>query len=281
MTEAEIKSTRMDDNIVDSARPALATALNDIISGVKRWPLWGRLGWMDILQRYRRSAIGPFWITISMGVMVSALGLLYAVLFKLDVSEYLPFLAIGFILWGLISGLVNEGCLVFIEAEGVIKQLPVPISIHVYRVIWRNILLFLHNIIVFFIVVVIFSVPIGWSAFQAVGGLILLLANGLWVTAVLGLLCARFRDATPIMASILQLSFFVTPIIWRPEMLPDRAVFLVANPFFHAIEIVRAPLLGGSAEPLSWIICLAMVGFGWLVALPLIGFYRSRLVYWL
>jgi ABC-type polysaccharide/polyol phosphate export permease len=256
-------------------------ARDDIVHGVRRWPLWGLLGWSDILQRYRRSVLGPLWITMSMAVLITALGMLYAVLFELDLTDYLPFLAIGFILWGLVAGMITEGCTVFIDAEGVIKQLSVPISVHVYRIVWRNLLIFAHNVVVFFVVAVIFSVPMGWSAFLALFGLAILLANGLWLGLLLGLLCTRFRDATPIVASIMQLSFFLTPIIWKPEMLPDRAIFLMINPFYHAIELVRAPLLGGSVEPLSWAVGIGLAIAGLALALPLVGYYRARLVYWL
>jgi ABC-type polysaccharide/polyol phosphate export permease len=271
----------MSTEVLDSAQPPLSQALDDIVGGVRRWPLWGLLGWTDILQRYRRSVLGPLWITLSMAVLITALGMLYAFLFELQLADYLPFLAIGFILWGLISGMIIEGCTVFVEAEGIIKQISIPISVHVYRLIWKNVLIFLHNVVVFFAVAIIFATPMTWTAPLAFLGLLIVVANGVWIGMLLGLLCARFRDATPIIASIMQLSFFLTPIIWKPEMLPDRAIFLVANPFYHAIELVRAPLLGGTVQPLSWLVGIAFAVVGWAVTLPVVGRYRAKLVYWL
>ena len=86
------------------ASPSHTTlAFRDVIEGARAFRLWSMLGWQDIRQRYRRSTLGPFWLTISMGVLVAALGLLYAGLFKVNVSDYLPFVAVGFIVWGLIS----------------------------------------------------------------------------------------------------------------------------------------------------------------------------------
>lgn len=271
----------MSTEVLDSARPPLSQAIDDIVGGIRRWPLWGLLGWTDILQRYRRSVLGPLWITLSMAVLISALGILYAFLFEMELADYLPFLAIGFVLWGLISGMISEGCTVFVEAEGIIKQLSIPISVHIYRMVWKNILIFLHNLVVFFVVALIFGTPMSWSAFLALAGLVVVVANGLWVATLLGLLCARYRDATPIMGSVIQLSFFLTPIIWKPEMLPDRAIFLVANPFYHAIELVRAPLLGDAVELMSWFISIALVVVGWAITLPVVGYYRAKLVYWL
>jgi ABC-type polysaccharide/polyol phosphate export permease len=271
----------MSTEMLDSDRPRFAQALDDLGGGVRRWPLWGRLGWTDILQRYRRSVLGPVWITLSMAVMVSSLGLLYAVLFEIDLATYLPYLTIGFVLWGLISAVVIEGCTVFIGAEGVIKQISMPISVHVYRLVWKNILIFLHNIVVFFVVAVIFSTPLNWSAFLALAGMLLVVVNGVWISLLLGLLCARYRDASPIVASLIQLSFFVTPIIWKPDMVPDRAIFLIANPFFHIIEIVRAPLLGGTVAPVSWAVAVGLAVIGWAITIPIVGRYRAKMVYWL
>lgn len=268
-------------DVFDSTRPKLAQAADDLIEGVRRWPLWGRLGWIDIVQRYRRSVLGPFWITMSMAVLVASLGLLYSLLFKLDIQEYLPFLAIGFIVWGLVSGIVLESCSVFIDAEGVLKQMPGSVSMHVFRIVWRNVLYFFHNVIVFFVVALLFDVGLGWASLLSILGLILIVVNGVWVGLLLGLLCARFRDATPLVASLIQLSFFVTPIIWKPEMLPDRAIFLILNPFFHLIELARAPLLGGTPELISWAVCIALAVTGWLITLPVLGLSRAKLVYWL
>src|SRR5262245_37934316 len=78
-------------------------AVRDIVHGAQAWRVWMMLGWQDIRQRYRRSTLGPFWITISMGAMIGGIGLLYAGMFKTSVADYFPFLALGFIVWGLMS----------------------------------------------------------------------------------------------------------------------------------------------------------------------------------
>ncbi len=117
---------------------AATLALRDIADGLRHWRLWGLMGWQDIRQRYRRSLLGPFWLTLSMGILVGSLGVLYGVLFSVPIDDYLPFLALGFLAWGLMSGIINEGCTAFIESEHVIKQVKLPFSVFVVRVIWRN-----------------------------------------------------------------------------------------------------------------------------------------------
>src|SRR5690242_4173728 len=124
---------------------ALSKAIRDLNAGIRSAPLWTMLGWQEIRLRYRRSMLGPFWLTISAGVLIGGMGPLYGKLFGQDISTYFPHLAVSYILWMLISALINDSCTVFITAEGLIKQVPMPLTVHVFRMIWRNVLIFLHH----------------------------------------------------------------------------------------------------------------------------------------
>lgn len=255
-------------------------ALMDLWNGWRKRALWTTIGLHDIRQRYRRSVIGPFWITISTGIMIGALGLLYSQIFRVDTSEYLPYLAAGFFAWGLISNLVIEGCQAFNSSDYLIKQLSAPLSIYVYRVVWSNVLTAAHNIWIFIIVAIWFKVEIGWSILVALPALFLILINGLWAGLLLGLLSARFRDIPMIVASIVQVMFFITPIFWKPEMLPGRSFLLDANPFYHFVEILRGPMLGQMPTLENWLAVLLVTALGWFVALAAYTAYRWRLAYW-
>ena len=257
------------------------TALHDLVQGARARYLWGRLGWQDIRRLYRRSVLGPFWLTISMGLLVAALGTLYGVLWKVELADYVPFLAIGFVVWTLISGVITDGCNAFINAEGIIKYVGLPFSVHVYRLLWRNLLVLCHNAVVFVIVAAIFGVWPSWTGLLAVPGLALLVLNGIWAGLLLGVISARFRDVPPIVASIVRILFFVTPIIWMPELMPKRAFVLDYNPFFHMVEVVRAPLLGKAPGLVSWLAVLGITLVGWIVAFEFFRRYRWRIAYWI
>ena len=257
-----------------------ALALQDVVEGACAFRLWGMLGWQDVRQRYRRSTLGPFWLTISMGALVGGLGVLYAGLFRMDVADYLPFVAAGLIIWGLLSGLITEGCAAFIGAEGIIKQVNLPLSVHVYRVVWRNLIVFAHNVAIYVAAAVIFSIQPGWTGLLVLPGLALLCLNGVWMGLLFGLVSARFRDVPQIVASVVQVAFFLTPIIWKPELLPDRAFLLDLNPFFHLVELVRAPSLGQAPGLVSWLAAAGITLGGWLVTLLMYRRYRWRIAYW-
>jgi len=261
-------------------REQIRYALADIRNGWRRHELWGTLGLHDVRQRYRRSKLGPFWITISMGIMVLALGLLYGQIFGQDLHDYLPFLAAGFVIWGLISAIILDGSEAFIAAEGMIKQLNAPLSIYVYRKLWSALIAFAHNIWIFVGVALWFGVSWDWSLLWALPALALLLLNGLWIGLFFGLLSARFRDVPLIVGSVVQVLFFVTPVIWKPEMLPGRALLLHLNPFYHLVEVLRAPLLGQPPALTNWLAVLLLAVVGWAVALLFYSAYRWRIAYW-
>ena len=167
-------------------------------------------------------------------------------IFKAPTEEYLPFLAVGLILWGFISTALTEGCTNFIQADAIIKQLPIPLIVHVLRPIWRNVIILAHNFAIFPIVLFVMDRPVTETIWLALPGFLLLLLNLTWLSTALGVVCARYRDIPQIIASLMQVVFYLTPIMWLPNLLPERAgmYMLTFNPFFHLIEIVRAPLLG-------------------------------------
>lgn len=237
----------------------------------------------DIRQRYRRSSLGPFWITISTGVMIACIGIIFGSLFKSPMSDFLPFLAAGLIIWGTISSTLTEATSVFVGAESIIKQLPIPLIMHVYRMIFRNLYIFAHNIIIFPIVLLFVQRPINLEILWFIPGLLLLTFNLVWVAIILGIVCSRFRDLTQIVASILQIFFYVTPIIWMPSLLPSRTsvMLLEPNPFYHLMAIVRDPLMGKSPTLLNWSFSFLLCLIGWLVAIKFFDRYRSRIAYWL
>lgn len=261
-------------------RSQFERGLQDLLNGWTRRSLWLTLGLHDIRQRYRRSVIGPFWITLSMGIMVAALGLLYGQIFRLDLANYLPYLSCGFVVWGLLSGLILDGTKAFTSAEHIMRQLAAPVSTFVYRGVWSNLIIFAHNIWVFVVIALWYRINPGWHVLEAIPALALILFNGVWIGLLFGLLSARFRDVPLIIASIVQVMFFITPVIWKADMLPGRALLLDLNPLYHLIEILRAPLLGYSAGWENWVAVLLITAVGWGVTLFAYTAYRWRIVYW-
>lgn len=263
-----------------------ARAFGDLSQGWKQRTLWGYLGWQDIKQRYKRSVLGPLWISITMAVVAVAMGILYGALFGENLGEFLPYVATGLLIWYFINGCILEGSEVFIANEGLIRFLPAPLSLHVYRLLWRQTLFFAHNLVVWLALVIIFRPPLNLSSLMAIPAFAVLLLNGAWIAVLSGIVATRFRDIPPIIASLSQLLFFMTPIVWKYDTLlenpavAERARIAEINPVLHFVEIVRQPLLGEEIAWRHWWIAGAITVVGIAVALVALRNYRARVAYW-
>jgi homopolymeric O-antigen transport system permease protein len=256
-------------------------ARSDIWEGFKRSWFWGTLAMQDIRLRYRGSMIGPFWMTLSMAIMVAAMGLIYAKLFHQDTSTYLPFLTVGIIAWTFISGLIGDGCQTFLNGQSIIQTVPLPFSVHAYRQVARNLIMLAHNLVIVPPVLLFFHVPLTWRLFEIGPALALLSLNGLWVSIFFGIICARYRDVPPIVQNVVQVIFFVTPIFWPPSSLGRWQWVFEVNPLFAAIDIIRAPILGQPTAPYSWALMLGVTVVGCSMAFMLFSRFRSRIAYWI
>lgn len=255
-------------------------AVRDLVLGIASIHVWPMLAWQEVRQRYRRSVLGPFWLTISTGALIGAMGPLYGMFFNQDLAAYFPHMAIGFVIWMLIAGLINEGCNAFIAAEGLIKQTRMPLSIHVLQVVCRNLIIFAHHLVIVAVVLLFFTPEFGRGIVLVPVAVLVLAANGVWVGLLAGLLCARFRDVPLIVQSLVQVSFFLTPVLWKAGSLGRFDWVATWNPFSHFLEIVRAPLMGQPAPWQSWGAVLAMTAAGYILAFAFFARYRARIAYW-
>ena len=257
-------------------------AIADLALGLYEWRVWWVLAASEIRQRYRRSTVGQLWFTLSMGVMIAGIGLVYSVIFQRPVSDYVPFLGVGLIVWNLLSGLINNLATCFISAETHLRAYPSPRSTIIYRTIARDFLVSAHNFLIVPVLLILFDIPVSLVSLLVIPGLILVAINAVWIGMLLGPLCTRYRDLPQIISSGVQLAFFVTPILYRPAQLADRLwVFTHLNPFASFVEIVRAPLLDQVPALHHYLFALACTAVGWAVALPFYARFRGRIVYWL
>ncbi len=270
--------------------------------------LWGQLAWQDIKQRYRRSTIGPLWITVGMGVTALALGVVNSALFGTSIATLLPSITTGLILWNFINGCIVEGSETFIVNEGLIKQLPAPITTYAFRTVWRQTLYFAHNMVVYVVVLLVFfgsvdhpykvidhpDAPVhpglGWPILLAIPAFVLIMLNGTWVVLLFGVVATRFRDVPPVIQSFITMLFYATPIMWSMDQViamnansgPGSwgVTVLKFNPIYHFVEILRAPLIGQMQSWVHWVVAGGVTVVGWALALLVLRNYRSRISYW-
>ena len=257
------------------------SALSDWLEGTRRTDIWWTLAWFDIVLRYRRSMLGPLWLTLSMGAMIGGMGPLYSSLFDTELSKFFPHLALGIIFWTFFSSMVNDSCNAFISSGNYLKQGYFPISLFVWRSMSRNLIQFGHQIVLYVPVALWAGVSLKMDALLFVPAFLLLLINAHALGLALGLVCTRYRDVAQIITSVMQMLMFLTPVFWLPESLPDRAQYVLWNPFAQMLDLLRAPLMGGVSDTHNWTGILIWTVVNIIASAWLFSKYRRRVVYWL
>lgn len=252
----------------------------DLREGLLRWRLAWVLARSDITHRYRGSVLGPLWMTFSTAIMLLCLGLLYSKLFNLEIAVYLPWLGVSLIVWNVIAQVFSDAGNTLTSAEGIIRQMPVPYTVQALRTVFRNMVVAAHNLPLIAVVFYMFDYAVSWWALWSLLGLLLLCVNAFWLSLWLGILCARFRDIPPIIASLVQVAFFATPVIWKPELIQEWQPYLPINPFFAIMEVVRGPLLGDSVPLFVWAMALIYTALIWAVAQAFFVRFRGRVAFW-
>ena len=255
----------------------------DLFGGLLRWDLWGRLGWLEIKRRYRRTVLGPFWTSMSFAVFIATFGVVGAGLWQQPMGEFVVFLAAGMVGWLLIAAIMTEAGTVFVAGAGIIREIRLDYSILVYALVWRNVLVFLHHLAIFAIIFLLFSNRKPDAAMLlAIPGILLIIINGVWMALALGMFALRFRDMQQVVSNIIQILMFVTPLFWPPARLlaTSRGFIVQYNPVYYFIEIIRAPLLGARPEPLAYAVVFAVTVVGWGGTLMLFQRFRARIPYW-
>jgi ABC-2 type transport system permease protein len=257
-------------------------AAADLAGGLKRSFMWGRLGWLDVRQRYSGSVLGSLWLTVNVVLMVVCLTFVFAGPLGSRPGPYAAYVTIGLVLWGFVQSAASEAPAVFVNAAEPLRQCTLPASVHIFRLLWRNLIVFAHSAVLIPIVLLLFRIRPAASAWTAVPAFVLLVTALSFGALLLALLGARFRDVPQVVTNGLQLLFFATPVFWLPSALPPgRAWLLQLNPFFAFLDIVRTPILGGAPAVSSWPIAASVTLVTGLLAAVAYATWRQRIVYWI
>ena len=264
-----------------------ATARNtglfgDLVGGLRYWHAWVLKAWYDIVLRYRRTLIGPFWMVITTGVMIACLSVIGPALFGGGDPNFIPYLTTGIIAWNFISMSLAELSSTFTEHTNEIQSVRIPFSTYVYRVILRNLVVYVHLLTIYVVVAILFGIWPFWHIPLFLLGVLLTVLNFVWIGFFLGIACARFRDIQQVVFSILMVGFLLTPVFWnKAALIGSRSLIVDLNPLFHFLEVLRAPLLGNVPSAFTYGFLVGGVVIGFAVSAFLYQRYMRRVVFWL
>lgn len=240
------------------------------------------LAYQDVRQRYVRSVLGEFWISLSLGISIITIGTLYGGIFGFDLGDYLPYLAAGIAGWTLISSALNEGAQAFIADYQLLLQTSLPKSLYVFRVLLRTLIVYTHNLVIVMLVCIATGLWPTWSWLAAVPNCVLVLVNIAWMSLALSIVATRYRDIPPILSNVLQILFFLTPIIWKAGQAPEHLQWInYVNPFAALVDLLRAPFLGATVSVGTYVAAVTLAVIGWALTVALYARSRHRIVYWL
>lgn len=256
---------------------------HEFILAFKNFQIPFILGNQDISSRYKRSKIGAFWITINLLVFIITLSIVFGHLFKNRIEVILPMLATGLIAWNFLSSLVLESSKAFVDSGSLILQTNAPILVHLLRVWWRNIIIFFHNILIVPILYLFFDIEFSWHLVKFVPYFFLINILLFGPCLIVAVISSRFRDISNLLNNFLQISFYLTPILWSLENLNSEKVkfFIHFNPFYYPVTLIQKSLLSQPVDTeitlISFILCLLGIFFSAIF----FGIYKKRIAFWL
>ncbi len=258
----------------------LQSAFRDLKRATSQYKVWSHLGWVEVKQRYRRTVLGPWWITLSMLLFIVMMGIVFSRLFHQSLDEYMPFFTVGFLFWSFISACIIEAVELFKSNGAFITQINLPFNLYLFKHLIRHLIFLGHNAVVYVLICAFFKINPGLNVLLIVPGLLLFVVNVYWICLLIAIICARFRDMGPIINSCVQIAFFVTPISWMPRLLDQNPAILKYNPLVYLLDVVRAPLLGTAPSSSSYLVVSLMAVIGLLFTFVVFTLKRSRIAFW-
>ncbi len=255
-------------------------AIKDLVAGYKLYPVWLYQAYHNLSIKYKRTAFGSLWIAGNFLFVSLAITLVWGQLFQRDLKEMLPHAMLGNLCAALSLWIVSDAPELFMSSGNIIRNHAYPFTYFAFEKIAQNVMQFFHNLIIFYIFMLIngtLSVPNPTFLLGLIINLVSLFTWGM----VMGGLAARYRDLRFLVPSLTFLLYFLTPVYWHVDMLaPNKRWIADVNPINGMVSVMREPLMGHFPSDANWAGALGVCVSGiivWLIAFPL---FRRRIPFW-
>jgi ABC-2 type transport system permease protein len=258
-----------------------AIAFSEIAEAIRLSPVWLHAGWINVLWRFRRTRLGPFWHTLALGGFILTMGTIWSAVLKQDPLQYFRSMSINFIVWSFVASFIIEGTGTLTSAQHTALSMRFPYIAFAFGHVWRALILLAHHSVLYFLMLIATMHAPGLPVLLAIPGFVVLALNGVWLSLLFGIICLRWRDMAIVTSIAMQVLLLATPVFWEKHMLGERLAFAADyNPLYHFLTIVREPLLGNLPPIESWVWSLGMLAVGMTSTLWIYGRYRNRMPYW-
>ena len=254
-----------------------------LINCIKNFELWYNLGITKLRIRFLRTKLGPLWEIIGTLAIISMISLIWSKLWGKNLNDFLPYLFFGYVLWKTIISIIGDANMAYHE---VYKNVLENVYIHPFQL---SVGLVSKNFIVFFgflICCLFIGFFVGnlsfFSIIYLIYFIIFFFISSICISFLFGLLCLKYRDLQHSIGIILNLAFFMTPIIWEPSQLGERGQIIIDfNLIYHYIEFFRSSLLYGTVNKITFYVVtfttLILVLFATFISKK----YSRKMIFWL
>jgi len=254
----------------------------DFYDAIKKFKIWISLSKFDIIKRYKRSLIGPWWITLSTFFLILGISLLYSIILNQDFKTHIFNLSINLIIWIFIRESIVDSCQSLIESKNLIMNEQFNIIVFALRVILRNLIIFAHNTLIIFLLLLFLK-----DKFELYGVLLFFLNLFLLVLFLIpicisvSLISTRFRDFQMIVTNIMQLLFFISPILFTKQLVSNVEWIININPFAMLMLLISESLTENKINLDYFFYIIFYFLFFYFFNLKIYSYYKKKITYWL
>lgn len=229
----------------------------------------------DFKVRYQNSILGYVWTLIKPLLLFAVLYVVFSVFMRFPVENYQLYLLLGIIIWNFFAEATSIALRSFETKQSLITKVYFPRIIVVIASTLTSLLTFLLNMVVFFVFLGISDIPFSFNFFFMIVYIFELYFIVLGISLIISALYVKFRDLSHIWDVLLQIGFWITPIIYPLTMVPEiYHRFIYLNPLARLIEYSRAIfILGHIPAPILNLVLLIMTA---LIMLIGIIFFRLQ-----
>lgn len=243
--------------------------------------LWMTMAWLDVVQSYRRSFLGPMWITLNMAIFSVAMTLVYGAIFGIPTKEYSAYIITGMIGWTWVAALLVEVGNTFIAYGGYIKGTTIDKAQMIWAMAFKQVIVLAHNMVIFVLAAAIGVVHLDFYTLLFFPSVALFFLISVPLTGCLSILFARYRDLPRLVTSVMVVIMLLTPVFWQPPMITGwRRIIINFNPVYYAVEFLRRPLLGLPPDPTVSGVFLVLAALAWILGRLFYRRYMRYVAFW-
>lgn len=248
--------------------------IKDFQQAIKEREFWMNLAWVELKRSYSGTKLGILWRPLSATIVGLSLGMVYSIILQQDRGDYIPYVITGLVVWTYISQLITEGGKLFFANAAQIKEMPLSYISYIYKYLLRNTISLLLSFLPVLVLLLYFGKISDSNLLKTSLGIVIVSLNGFWVSILLGIATLHLKDLTEFVANFMRLVFFITPVLWTPEMAGTKGEIVAFNPLYYFLDVIRSPLIAHEVNHNSYFVTLTITLTG--IMLSYLVYNRNR-----